>query len=385
MYYLSNCTKVLFMFLFFSLSSIIVAQDKPEVTMGGALRFNYNSSSWKGNQTERGGDFGFDVFRVNAKAAYKGLKLNAEYRFYSSGFGGGMLKQGWIQYDFKDNSQFQLGLTQVPFGITTYNSNSWFFSLNYYVGLEDDHDMGLKYSRSNDKWDLDLAFFKNAEENSFGNLSDVDDSRYAYDVGSLGDGTYRNKELNQFNAKVNYKFGKTLKSKLGASAQYGALLNLDTEDIGNRNAFAVHYEATYNKWNLKAQFTSYNYNPEAPDGESEDMIAMTAYGAPYLVASKATLYTIGLNHTFPVEWGPVSSVMVYNDFGYMNKNLDEFEDTMMNDFGFLLTAGSVYTYIDFAAGKNQPWLGNEWTNGLASGNPDAEWEMRFNINIGYYF
>ncbi len=384
MYYLSNCTRVLFMFLFFSLSSIIVAQDKPEVTMGGALRFNYNSSSWKGNQTERGGDFGFDVFRVNAKAAYKGLKLNAEYRFYSSGFGGGMLKQGWIQYDFKDNSQFQLGLTQVPFGITTYNSNSWFFSLNYYVGLEDDHDMGLKYSRSSDKWDLDLAFFKNAEENSFRNLSDVDDSRYAYDVGSLGN-TYRNKELNQFNAKVNYKFGKTLKSKLGASAQYGALLNLDTEDIGNRNAFAVHYEATYNKWNLKAQFTSYNYNPEAPNGESDDMIAMTAYGAPYMVASKATLYTIGLNHTFPVEWGPISSVMVYNDFGYMDKNLDEFEDTMMNDFGFLLTAGSVYTYIDFAAGKNQPWLGKEWTNGLASGNPDADWEMRCNINIGYYF
>ncbi len=384
MYYLSNCTKVLFMFLFFSLSSIIVAQDKPEVTMGGALRFNYNSSSWKGNQTERGGDFGFDVFRVNAKAAYKGLKLNAEYRFYSSGFGGGMLKQGWIQYDFKDNSQFQLGLTQVPFGITTYNSNSWFFSLNYYVGLEDDHDMGLKYSRSSDKWDLDLAFFKNAEENSFGNLSDVDNSRYAYDVGSLGN-TYRNKELNQFNAKVNYKFGKTVKSKLGASAQYGALLNLDTEDIGNRNAFAVHYEATYNNWNLKAQFTSYNYNPEAPNGESDDMIAMTAYGAPYMVASKATLYTIGLNHTIPVEWGPISSVMVYNDFGYMNKSLDDFEDTMMNDFGFLLTAGSVYTYIDFAAGKNQPWLGNEWTNGLASGNPDADWEMRCNINIGYYF
>ncbi len=363
----------------------IKAQEKPEIKMGGALRFNYNSSSWKKNQSERGGDFGFDVFRLNAKAAYKGLKLNAEYRFYSSGFGGGMLKQGWVQYDFQDNSKFQLGLTQVPFGITTYNSNSWFFSLNYYVGLEDDHDMGLKYSRSNDKWDLDLAFFKNAEENTFGNLSDVDNSRYAYDVGSLGDGSYRNKELNQFNAKVNYKFGKSLKSKFGASLQYGALLNLDTEDIGNRNAFAVHYEATYNKWNLKAQFTNYTYNPEAPIGESDDMIAMTAYGAPYMVASQASIFTIGLNHTFPVEWGPISSVMVYNDFGYMDKKLDDFEDTMMNDFGFLLTAGSIYTYIDFASGKNQPWLGNEWTYGLASGNPDADWETRFNINIGYYF
>ncbi len=383
MFYLSNCTKAIIMLLFFSFTSLI-AQDKPEVKMGGALRFNYNSSSWKTNQSQRGGDFGFDVFRINAKAAYKGLKLNAEYRFYSSGFGGGMLKQGWIQYDFQDNSQFQLGLTQVPFGITTYNSNSWFFSLNYYVGLEDDHDMGLKYSRSNEKWDLDIAFFKNSEENSFGNLSDVDDSRYAYDVGSLGDGTYRNKEVNQLDVKANYKFGSTVKSKFGGSFQYGALLNLDTEDYGNHYAWAIHYEATLNKWNLKAQVTGYEYNPEAPIGESKDVVAMTAYGAPYLVACKATIYTIGLNHSFPVEWGPVSSVMVYNDFGYMNKSTDGFENTAMNDFGFLLTAGSIYTYIDYAAGKNQPWLGNAWTNGLASGGDD-NWEARFNVNIGYYF
>ncbi len=383
MFYLSNCTKAIIMLLFFSFTTLM-AQDKPEVTMGGALRFNYNSSSWKTNQGERGGDFGFDVFRVNAKAAYKGLKLNAEYRFYSSGFGGGMLKQGWIEYDFQDNSQFQLGLTQVPFGITTYNSNSWFFSLNYYVGLEDDHDMGLKYSRSSDNWDIDIAFFKNSEENSFGDLSDVDDSRYAYDVGSLGDGTYRNKEVNQFDVKANYKFGNSVKSKFGGSVQYGALLNLDTEDFGNHYAWALHYEATYNNWNLKAQLTSYEYNTKAPIGESKDVVAMTAYGAPYLVASKATLYTIGLNHSFPVEWGPISSVMVYNDFGYMKKSKDSFEDTMMNDFGFLLTAGSIYTYIDYAAGKNQPWLGNAWTNGLASGGDDS-WEARFNVNIGYYF
>ncbi len=362
----------------------IKAQEKPEVKMGGALRFNYNSSSWKPNQKQRGGDFGFDVFRINAKAAYKGIKLNAEYRLYDPAFGGGMLKQGWLQYDFENNNQIQLGLTQVPFGITTYNSNSWFFSLNYYVGKEDDHDMGIKYSINKEKWDIDFAFFKNSEENNFGDLSDVSDNRYAYDVASLY-GEYRNKELNQFNIKANYKFGELVKSKLGASVEYGSLFNLDTEDTGNRYAWAAHYELNYKRWNLKAQITGYEYNPEAPLGENTDVIALTAYGAPYLIASKATIYTIGINHTFPVEWGPVSSVMIYNDFGLMEKNIDSFENSAMNDFGFLISAGNVYTYIDFAAGKNQPWLGGNWTNGLAAGTPDADWEMRFNINIGYYF
>jgi hypothetical protein len=81
---------------------------------------------------KRGGDFGYDVFRINAKAKYKGIKLNAEYRLYSEGFGGGMLKQGWLAYDFDSKNEIQVGLTQVPFGITTYNSHNWFFSLNYY-------------------------------------------------------------------------------------------------------------------------------------------------------------------------------------------------------------------------------------------------------------
>jgi hypothetical protein len=55
----------------------------------------------------------------------------------------------------------------------------------------------------------------------------------------------------------------------------------------------------------------------------------------------------------------------------------------------MFTAGNIYTYVDMAAGKNQPWLGSGWTNDLAEGTlegtPDADWEMRFNINIGYYF
>lgn len=42
------------------------AQTKPIVKVGGALRFNYNNSSWKDGQQERGGDFGYDFFRINA-------------------------------------------------------------------------------------------------------------------------------------------------------------------------------------------------------------------------------------------------------------------------------------------------------------------------------
>lgn len=382
--------STLFIILLFFTTQLF-SQDKPKIDVGGALRFNYNLSSWKDGQKSRGGDFGYDVFRVNAKAQYKGVKLNAEYRLYSTGFGGGMLKQGWLAYDFNEKNGIQIGLTQVPFGITQYNSHNWFFNLGYYVGLEDDHDMGIKYMYNSDNWEFRFAFFKNAEELRFGSSSDISDSRYSYDVSSIdidgdGDLDIRNKEVNQFNGKFNYKFGNDhVKSKLGISAQYGGLYNLDTDKTGNHYALAGHYELNAGKLNVKAQVATYKYNSENPVGQPDNVVAMGAYGYPYLTAAEANMYTLAVSYSVPVSWGPISNLNFYNDFGMLDKAESGFEDTFMNITGVLVTAGQVYTYIDLAAGKDQPWLGPNWTNGLAEGDPDAEWHTRFNINIGYYF
>ena len=383
----------LLLVLFFSINFYSQEKKKiiPKLDIGGALRFNYNLSSWKPGQKDRGGDFGFDLFRINVKAEKNKVKLNVEYRLYSSGFGGGMLKQGWVAYDFSDKNALQIGLSQVPFGITQYNSHNWFFSLNYYVGLEDDHDMGVKFQHQGDKWDYDLAFFKNSEELNFGSYSDVSNSRYSYDVSSIdldGDGVLdlRNKEINQVNGRVVFKFGNDkVKHRLGTSIQYGGLYNLDTKKTGHHYAFAGHYEMASKKLKLKLQVANYKNKAKNPNNQPSDVIAMTAYGAPYLIASEGLLYTAGVAYTIPVEWKPISSLQVYNDFGMMEKPNISFETSYMNVLGVLVTAGNVYTYIDFAAGKNQPWLGGVWTRALAEGTPNENWEMRFNINIGYYF
>jgi hypothetical protein len=382
--------RTLLTFIFFSTSLMAMAQaeqkEKPRVDIGGALRFNYNLSSWKEGQQKRGGDFGYDLFRINAKASYKGVKLNAEYRLYSAGFGGGMLKQGWVGYDFDKGDNLQIGLTQVPFGITQYNSHNWFFSINYYYGLEDDHDMGIKYTHSDEKWKYAIAFFKNAEELNFGSTSDVSNSRYSYDIGSLTDTTYRNKEVNQFNGKlIRILSTGSVNHEIGISAEYGGIFNLDTKGMGSHYAFAGHYEMNAGNLNLKLQVSHFKYDTKNPDGQNNDVLAMTAYGYPYLVAAEATTYTLGIAYSVPVKWGPISSLQFYDDFGLMDKTKTNFEDSYMNVLGCLVTAGQVYTYIDLAQGKNQPWIGPVWTDALGTGTPDEKWETRFNINIGYYF
>ncbi len=392
LYYIKKPLVLLFAILM-SINIFAQSNKPPEekaVEIGGALRFNYNLSSWKPGQKERGGDFGFDLFRINVKAIHKGVKLNAEYRLYSSGFGGGMLKQGWVAYDFNQKNEIQFGLTQVPFGITQYNSHNWFFSINYYLGLEDDHDMGMKYKHRGDKWDFDIAFFKNAEELRFGDNSDISDSRYSYDVSSIdlpGSGkSLRNKETNQVNVKAIYKIGEgRVKHQLGASVQYGGLYNLDTKETGHHSAFTGHYELNAGSYNLKLQLTQYKLDAKNPADQPSEVIAMTAYGAPYLIAAQGNLYTIGMTYTMVVKWGPISNLQLYNDFGVLDKSNQDFESSFMNVTGVLLTAGNVYTYFDLASGKNHPWLGDVWTSAFAEGTPNTDWEFRFNINMGYYF
>ncbi|MBT8295056.1 MAG: hypothetical protein KJO51_01425, partial [Gramella sp.] len=322
----------LFLLILFLSGSNLQAQEKLEVDVGGALRFNYNLSSWKEGQKDRGGDFGYDMFRINFKAVYKGIYLDAEYRLYSEDFGGGFLKQGWVGYRFNDKEEIQVGLSQVPFGIQQYNSHNWFFNLTYYFGLEDDHDMGVKYVHIDDKFEYNLAFYKNAEELRFGGETEASSNRYSYDV--VG----RNKEVNQVNGKLIYKFGDSITNRLGVSAQYGGLYNLDTKSTGSHSGLALHYEVDVKNWNFKVQAMTINNDPENLPGQSNEILQMGAYGVPYEVASDFNIYTFAFSKSIPVKLGPISNLQFYNDFGYMDKKVDSFEDSFMNVTGVLVTA-----------------------------------------------
>jgi len=130
-------------------------KKKIELDLGSALRYNYNYSSWKPNQKKRGGDLGFDVFRINVDAVYENWEFKIDQRFYVAEFGGAFLKYGWFQYNFNKKSHVKFGLIPAYFGVQQFNSHSWFFNLPFYLGFEDDHDMGVSYDFENDKIQLE--------------------------------------------------------------------------------------------------------------------------------------------------------------------------------------------------------------------------------------
>lgn len=353
-------------------------KERPEFHLGGALRFNYNFSDWNSGHRNRGGDFGYDVFLLHPTASYKGFMLDADFRFYSTAFGGFMLKYGWIGYRFSPKNHLEVGLTKVPFGIQPSSANNFFFQISYYVGLEDDSDMGIKFIHEDDRWEYALAFFKNADELLFGAQNETSDDRYGYDVAG------RNKEINQLNGQVIFKYGETFRQKAGISGEFGQLYNLDTRHNGTRFAFAAHYVLDWKHWNLKAQVSTYAMYPKNLPGEDREVVSMTAYGAPYLVAAKANIYTLSFSHTFHLRSRWLNSIQMYHDIGIIQKWNKKFNNSSQNVTGLLLTAGPVYSYIDYAMGLHQAWLGPDW-DAFGPGTGSNSWHARFNINIGYYF
>lgn len=346
-----------------------------DIDIGGALRVNYSYQSFNDESEAKRGDLAFDIFRLDIDGTYNDILLSLQYRWYSYQ---DVIHHGWIGYNFTEEFQGQLGVTQVPFGILPFASHNWWFGVPYYVGLEDDYDMGIKFLYEDDPWDLQFAFFKNGE---WANASKLE--RYSYDI-VKAEGQF-NEETNQVNARLAYTldhgdFGST---EIGVSGQWGQLRNSESDDEGDHWAGAAHLNGFYGPFNLMLQAAYYENDPKNPPGVDDDVVIMGAFADSFPVAAEGALYLAGLSYDVPVEWGPVNKLTFYNDYSILVKEKDGFEDSQINTLGALISANPVFTYVDLIMGKNMLYLGGP-DDSLAAGE-DGDWETRFNINVGYYF
>ncbi|MCF2910353.1 OprO/OprP family phosphate-selective porin [Pseudoalteromonas sp. DL2-H2.2] len=357
------------------------APAKPSIKVGGAVRTNLSHTSYDDDNKNRGGDFDFDIFRLNFSGNVGGFGLNAEIRFFDYMTA---VKYAYLHYDFAKDWQAQVGMTKVPFGNWPYNSHNYFFNTTYYIGLEDDHDMGVLFKRKvADNWQLDLGFFKNDELGGVDGYVEDRSDRYSYDIVGFrkaGDGVYDDPtqplgEYNTFAGRYAYHFKhKGGTTEVGVSGLSGGLHD-GTDNAGDYMAWAIHLNGNYGPWNLQLQHGEYEYDVDTP----ATRMAVGAYAFFDSIAAEATMSNANLAYSLPVEFGPITGLQFYNDYGIIYDKSDDSEDTWMNVTGVSLSAGAFFTYIDYVLAKNQPFVG-----GSIAGNSD-ETERRFNINIGYYF
>ncbi len=358
-----------------------VHAKQPKLDIGGALRFNYALSDFDDDSEARGGDLEFDIFRIDVDGEYENVIISAQYRWWSYM---DAIHHGWLGYDFTDQLRIQAGVTRVPFGLLPFASHNYWFGVPYYIGFEDDYDMGIKAVYDSSPWNLQLAFFKNGE---WGDPSKLE--RYSYDVvkDSSNFPGQDNEETNQINARLAYTFEHNSLGSVeaGMSGEYGQLYNSTTDNSGDRWAAAVHLNGFYGPFNVMLEAARYEFNPENPEGVADDQILMGAFAEAAPVAAEGTFYVANVSYDVPVAWGPISLLTFYNDYSILVKDEDDFNDSQINTLGCLVTAGPVYTYIDFISGKNAQFLGGGTEPFGAADDSDDEWHSRFNINVGYYF
>lgn len=380
--------------------------DIGPVKVGGAIRANYVHGDYAKSGDDgpergaNGGNMELDTFRINLDLKQDAWIGKAEYRWYN---GYNFLHTGWVGYEFSESSQVQVGLNRVPFGIGAYGpANNWFFDQHYYLGLSDDMDMGVKYTRKFGNLTLDVAYYGMAEPDMNGDSEES--ARYSYDIVDNGGEYSHYEERNQFNVRAVYALPlPSMPTDIGMSLQVGELeADNDFADDSTAWAASVHSKTTVGNFGVMLQLTQYKYDADynAGSGLSNDLIAMGAYDFGWPVASEGLIPSVAVSYTWKpnVDW--VDSVTFYNDYSVIMKdgelpNGTDFNDSTLNVTGMAIAKGGWYIYADYAYSNGNYFVGNEkdvYAADYASSavgdfgaNQNDDWNGRFNINFGYYF
>ncbi|WP_372806154.1 hypothetical protein [Pontiella sp.] len=367
--------------------------DLGTLTVGGCIRANYVYGSDYGDSAgpsrgDNGGNMELDVFRINVDWQKDDWVAKSEYRWYN---GYSFFHTAWLGYNFDAESQLQAGINRVPFGVGAYGpSQSWFFDMHYYVGLSDDMDLGVKYSRSMGDLKFDLAYYLMPEPN--GNGATEDSARYSYDIVDDGSVNGRYKERNQFNGRVTYAvLPDSVPTEIGASVQVG-LLEANSSSAADDTwgyAASVHSSSTYGAWNLMLQLTHYDYGADFNDpAASDDLITLGAFDYAAPVATAGTIPSASLGYTWNIErYDWINSITFFGEASAILKEGQdnagaELNDSFMNTIGAAISMGGWYTYIEYGHANGNYFVG---PGGDFGANTADEWQGRFNVNLGYYF
>jgi hypothetical protein len=352
----------------------VEAPAEKGIHVGGAVRLNYSWKEYDDGQVDRVGDSTFELFRLDLNGEVGGLRLSAQYRWYPDFEA---VHHAWVGTSLGELWEAELGVTQVPFGLLPYASHGFWFGGTYYLGLEDDHDLGLKFIRTGDDWTLHAAFFKNPEY-----ADDTRAGRYSFDLVTAGD--QQNEEIDQLNFRAEraLSHGGGGITKLGLSVQAGRLYNSLTEEHGHHAAFAAHLDGRYGPWNLQLQAARLDYQPRNPDGVSDELVQLGGFGFPFLSPSRATVLSANVAHEWKLSGPRLNSVTLYNDLTWIEPHGDGLDASIQNVMGALFQIGPLYTYVDWVAGRNMWFAGGP---GIGLPDEDDDWQLRLNVNVGFYF
>lgn len=349
--------------------------DELPFTIGGHIRVNYGYQDWLPSEQRSGLEF--ESFKLNISGETDQFTYKAEYRWYEN-VDFDTIRYADLTYTVDEELSITGGITQVPFGLLPFASNNFWFSGNYYIGLEDDYDAGLVANYTPGNWNIHAAYFFNDEYSDAANFG-----RYSFDVADFDE--YRNKEDGQVNLRASYNaelYGDAT-TDIGVSYQYGDIVNLDTRDRGDMTAYAVHVRHVDGPVGVDLQYTDFDYDVAAPDGVPTDRIAMSSFDSAFLQTAEGKSYIANLNYTIPYEFDTISELKCYTEYSRIESDVEAGRDSSQWVNGCSFGWEKLFVYVDSIHGKNMWFSGGPGVGLDLGGLQDTT--HRVNVNIGLYF
>lgn len=345
------------------------AEETPGFELGGAVRFNYG---WLDYGPSSGPEL--ELLRVDARGNAGPAFFSLQYRWYDGFDAVHHAYAGWKLEDGSDGatSDIRAGIQQVPFGLLPTASHSFWFGSGYYLGIEDDYDLGVVWQRQSGAHQWHAGVFAGDEYGTGANFD-----RYSFDVATTEDLPYRERER----GIVRYEHSSEAngwETTWGASAFAGRIENRIDGGKHDHTGGAVHGQWVRGPLTLQAQWARYRYDNPEP------RIAMSAFMFPFEIASEADVPTF--NVAYDVQrTGWFDSITCYNNASAtLPVDSDPgLRDSIQNVTGCSFGKGAMLTYVDWIAGKNMWFAGGP---GIGVRDPANDgWHSRLNVNIGFYF
>jgi len=351
--------------------------------LSGWLWFNYAIQPWRDTTLARYGNFEFNQLQLNGLATFGNFSMRFEIRYFTFMF---ILRQGWIQYAWKDNA-IQVGHLNVPWGRQLFSSDSWWFTLGWYATIGDDYDYGVRYVKETERYRVDVGYYFR-DQIGFGG----DANRWDSDLTPLGE--QQNREVSSIAARGYYKFGHRdgMRSDFGAVVQAGLLPNVATNELGYRWLAQVLYNGTYKGWKPLLQATRHEFRPQNPaeiDGVPVDsrVVRISQFGGYRDVAAKYWLLNASIAKEIPFSRKYFNALVPYVEYSGFFKDEEAFPDSHLITVGMQVHLGPVWLWLDFLTGKNATYLNDSLANSALAGgaNRSERFEHQTNLQIQYYF
>ncbi|MGZ7459820.1 hypothetical protein ACXPVS_24605 [Pseudomonas sp. Ma2-10] len=369
--------------------AVIAAPVTENLDIGGAVRARFDYDPDRDIQK-----LSFDTFRIDVNYNSATWIGSAQYRFYGGSYPYDYVDSigdvafpswAWIGYKFDESQQIQVGINQVPFGLQPYFGSTFYKGLGNVVGLEDVHNLGVKYINDGPEWNLQAAYYatdggqwkgtSRGGKSYSTNVADADDY--------VADGS-DNSEKNMIALRLARKLSLgDWKSEIGGSLLTSTLENQDTGNDGRRNAFAVHYMGKNGPWGTQLQVARQQMTPE--NAGTNKVVTFGGYDGTFNVASKGNLYVGELSYDLPGKYWLASGVRVYGNYSLFDKSESSFQDSQRFILGTSFSLKDLWIAVEWLHGKNDPYIGgSSYTQSLGAGGSN-QWENQLYANIGYYF